>query len=181
MPATVTRSGRLSGSFSRRFSRSLRVTPKASRRRQRHLGFEVHRWRVLRKNPLTRDRLDALVERIAERRRERGIFVRARAGEARLDGQRDRPRLEAGVLLERLLVALLDRATRLRDDVEEFLARRRGDLGVDGRRATAGARLDRQRVAFDRDRDLAGAAGAAVRAEIVVLVLDRFGELVLLL
>ena len=33
-------------------------------------------------------------------------------------------RLQAGVLLERLLVALLDRAARLRDDVEELLATR---------------------------------------------------------
>src|SRR3569623_214527 len=169
MPATVTRRGRMSGAFSRRFARSLRLTPNASRRRQGHLGCEGHRRRVLRQNPLAGDRLDALVKRIAERGRERGVFVCTRAGEARLDRQRDGARLQAGVLLERQLVAFLDRAARLRDDVEEFLARGSRDLRVDGRRATTGAGLHGQRVALDHDRDLATAARACMRAQVVVL------------
>src|SRR5262249_4453347 len=141
-PASMTRSPRLSGSSRSRLSSSLsllilrkRHTTTCDsvilRRRQRDLRLECHRRRARRQHPLARHRADAVVERVAERRREVRALELPRRREARLDLQRDRTRLQAGILLERLLVALLDRAARLLDDVEELLGRLADRLVVD--------------------------------------------------
>src|SRR5690242_6087361 len=109
-PATITRSPRLSGSSRSRLSSSLSLL--ISRRCQRHLRLERHRRRVGGQCPLARDRANAVVERVAERRREVRALELARRRKARRDRQRHRLGLKARVLLERLLVALLDRAAR---------------------------------------------------------------------
>src|SRR5690606_31812014 len=134
--------------------------------------------RVLRQRPLARDRLHARVERVAERRRERRALVRARLREARRDREGDGPRLQARVLLERLLVALLDRTARLRDDVDELLRGLTRRLVVDRPDLAGLRRAHRQRGPLDRDHDLA--LGALLAQEARVLVLERLAELLLL-
>src|ERR1044071_1011797 len=129
-------------------SRFRRLVPPL-RRGQRDLRLERHRRRARRQRPLARDRPDAGVERVAERRREVRALELPRV-EARRHRQRDGLGLQPGVLLERLLVALLDRAARLLDDVEEVLGRLAHDLVVERTHLARRARLDGERVALDR-------------------------------